>query len=167
MEFENDQVAAFAVVIVYGTAMQSSAVHKMDRGMTAQAREDLELSLDYFMAVTTTPRETTLGAAGALRHAAHVYYAGSLALLGRVALLEGNYELARAHLRTAELGLQREGAKLQLPLLMWQLKAEAWGLKGIKRRRKLLRRIFGLVDPERQSWLLRAAIVVDSLSHKI
>ena len=167
MEFEIDQITAFVGFIGCGIAMQESAVYKMDRGMTAQARKDLDLSLEFFRLVTTTPRETTLGAAAALRHAAHVYYASSMALLGRVALLEGDYAFARSYLRTADLGLQHVGAELRLPILMWQLKAEAWSVKGVKRRFRLVRLIFGLVDPKRRTWLLRVAVVVDSLNRKV
>lgn len=166
MEFEIDQITTFIGFIACGAAMQESAVYKMDRGITDQAQKDLELSLEFFGLVTTVPRETLIGGAAAFHHVAHVQYASSLALLGRVALLERDYELARGYLRTADLGLQRVN-ELRLPALMWQLKAEAWGIKGMKHRLKLLRRIFGLVDPEHRSWLLRVAVVVDSLHRKI
>jgi len=167
VEFEIDQVTEFVGLIACGMAMQESAVHKMNRGMTAEARRELLLALDFYGVVTRAPRKTVLGAAAAFYHAAHVYYAGCLALLGRVALLEKDYELARGYLRTADLGLQRTGNEVRLPVLMWQLKAQAWSVKGIKNRIKLLRRIFGLVDPERQKLLLRVAIVVDSLNHEV
>jgi uncharacterized protein HemY len=166
VEFEIDQVTEFVGLIECGKAMQASAVSKMDHGMTAEARNDLDKSLGFFGAVTRTPRETVLGAAAAYHRVAHLHYAGVMAMLGRLALGEKDYESARGYLSTANIGLRLAGAEVELPALMLWLKAEAWNRRGIKSRMRLLRRIFGLVDPEGRQWFLRTAIVINSLTRK-
>jgi uncharacterized protein HemY len=167
VEFEINQVTEFVGLIECGKALQADAVYKMSHGMTAEARKDLDKSLGFFGIVTRTPRETVLGAAAAYHHrVAHLHYAGAMAMLGELALKEKDYESARGYLSTANIGLRLAGAEVELPALMLWLKAEAWNRRGIKSRMRLLRRIFGLVDPEGRQWFLRTAIVINSLTRK-